>query len=361
MASLTRTSRLGRIAVVLWGSLVAIVFIGGIVTGFLLYIKNTFEGPGILSQNTTFMVGKGDSVTTIAQKLLDRDIISDARVFLAGFYLNKEEGTLKAGEYPLKANASMEQIIRIFRAGKSITYKVTLPEGLTSQQIVERLKKNEILTGTIVKVPAEGTLLPETYSFHRGISREEMLNRMRKAQAKVLKGAWDKRAKNLPFSKPEEALILASIVEKETGKANERPRVAGVFINRLNQSIRLQSDPTIIYGLVGGKGSLGRPIKQSELDERTPYNTYQIDGLPPTPIANPGRAAIEAVLAPAQHKDIYFVADGTGGHAFAQTLAQHNSNVAKWRAWKKKQKTPPAVPAAPVIPTVPKPSSVPVP
>ncbi len=320
--------------------------------GFLYYLKMTFEGPGPLVADSTFMVEKGDSVTVIAQKLLDKGYISDARVFILGFYLNKQEGTLKAGEFPLKASISMEQIINVLRSGKSITYKITLPEGLTSQQIVERLNKNTVLSGNIVKTPEEGTLLPETYTFQRGTSRQTLLERMADAQRKVLKQAWDKRVGGLPFKLPREALILASIVEKETGKVSERPRVAGVFINRLNKSMRLQSDPTIIYGLVGGKGTLGRPIKQSEIDKRTPYNTYQIDGLPPTPIANPGRAAIEAVLNPAQTKEIFFVADGTGGHLFATTLKQHNRNVAKWRAWQKKQKSQPTVPPAPKIPAV---------
>ncbi len=328
-------------------------------TGVLYYLKSTFEGPGPLSSDVTFVVDKGDGATVIAQKLLDKAYISDARIFLLGYYLNKEKGSLKAGEYPLKANISMEEIIRVFRSGKSIVHKITLPEGLTSAQIVERLKKDTVLTGVIREVPAEGSLLPETYVFQRGLSREEMLARMKKAQLEVLKNAWDKRVGDLPFKTPEEAVILASIVEKETAKASERPRIAGVFINRLKKSIRLQSDPTIIYGLVGGKGKLGRQIRQSEIDKPTPYNTYQIDGLPPTPIANPGRAAIEAVLNPALHKEIYFVADGTGGHVFAKTLKEHNKNVAKWRAWQKKQKAPPSVPVAPAIPAVPKTSPVP--
>jgi len=305
------------------------------------------------------MVEKGDSVTVIAQKLLDKGYISDARVFILGFYLNKEEGSLKAGEFPLTANISMEQIIRVLRDGKSISYKITLPEGLTSQQIVERLNKDPVLNGNVQKIPEEGSLLPETYTFQRGTSRQAMLKRMNKAQLKVLKELWDKRIGGLPFKLPKEALILASIVEKETGQVAERRRVAAVFINRLNKSMRLQSDPTIIYGINGGKGPLRRPIKQSEIDKPTPYNTYQIDGLPPTPIANPGRAAIEAVLNPLQTKELYFVADGTGGHLFAKTLKQHNKNVAKWRAWQKKQKSKPAVPAAPKIPAIPKSAVVP--
>jgi len=355
----SQTRRRSRVAVILWVFLIVIASIGGLITGFLYYLKSTFEDPGPLVADASFLVEKGDSVTVIAQKLLDKRYISDARVFILGFYLNQEDGPLRAGEFPLKAKVSMEKIIRIFRSGKSISYNITLPEGLTSQQIVARLNKDEVLTGTIVKTPQEGTLLPETYTFERGTSRQTLLERMATAQTKVLKDAWDKRADGLPFSLPTEALILASIVEKETGQSAERARVAAVFINRLNKSIRLQSDPTIIYGIVGGKGALGRPIRQSEIDKATPYNTYQIDGLPPTPIANPGRAAIEAVLNPLQTEELYFVADGTGGHAFAKTLSEHNKNVARWRAWQKKQKSQPAVPPAPVIPAVPNSGVVP--
>ena len=325
----------------------------------MYYLKTTFEGPGPLTDDIIFTVEKGDSVTVIAQKLMDKGYITDARVFILGFYLNKETGSLKAGEFPLNANVSMEEIIRIFRNGKSVAYKVTIPEGLTSQQIVERLNQDTILTGTIEEVPKEGTLLPETYTFQRGTSRQQILKRMVEAQGKVLQKAWAERVDGLPINSPEEAIILASIVEKETGQTGERRRVAAVFLNRLNQSMRLQSDPTIIYGIVGPKGALGRPIKQSEIDKPTPYNTYQIDGLPPTPITNPGRAAIEAVLHPVRSDELYFVADGTGGHLFAKTLKEHNENVAKYRAWQKKQKDQAAVPAAPEIPPVPKSATVP--
>jgi len=329
------------------------------VIGFMYYLKTSFEGPGPLAADIIFTVEKGDSVTIIAQNLMDKGYISDARVFILGFYLNKETGTLKAGEFPLNANVSMEEIIRIFRDGKSVAYKVTLPEGLTSQQIVDRLNQDTILTGTIDETPKEGSLLPETYAFQRGSSRQELLDRMAEAQDKVLTKAWEERVDGLPFSTPEEALILASIVEKETGQSGERRRVAAIFINRLNKPMRLQSDPTIIYGIVGPKGALGRPIKQSEIDRPTPYNTYQIDGLPPTPITNPGSAAIKAVLHPVRSDELYFVADGTGGHLFAKTLKEHNQNVAKYRVWQKQQKNQSAVPAAPEIPPVPKTAPVP--
>ncbi len=355
----SRSSRSNRLAAILWGLLVTVVFIGGLVIGFMYYLKTTFEGPGPLAADIIYTVEKGDSVTVIAQNLMDKGYISDARVFILGFYLNKETGTLKAGEFPLNANVSMEEIIRIFRSGKSVAYKVTLPEGLTSQQIVDRLNQDTILTGTIEETPKEGSLLPETYAFQRGTSRQELLERMVEAQRVVLEKAWEERIDNLPLESPEEAVILASIVEKETGQSGERRRVAAVFINRLNKSMRLQSDPTIIYGIMGPKGALGRPIRQSEIDAATPYNTYQIDGLPPTPITNPGRAAIEAVLHPVQSEELFFVADGTGGHLFAKTLKEHNINVAKYRIWQKQQKNQSAVPAAPEIPPVPKSAVVP--
>jgi UPF0755 protein len=209
---------------------------------------------------------------------------------------------------------------------------VTLAEGLTSEQIVQKLLAHPELHGDINDVPPEGSLLPDTYKFGSHDKRQDIIERMQAAQAKFLAKVWESRDPDLPISTPEEAVILASIVEKETSRADERPRIARVFENRLKKKMRLQSDPTIIYGLVGGKGALDHPITQEELDRDTGYNTYKINGLPPTPIGNPGRASIEAVLKPAKTSDLYFVADGTGGHAFAASLEEHNKNVAKWRA-----------------------------
>jgi len=206
-----------------------------------------------------------------------------------------------------------------------------LAEGLTSQQIVERNQANPDLKGTLTEIPAEGTLLPDTYRFQIGDSRQDIIERMQVGQKKFLAKMWEERDPDIVVQTPEEAVILASIVEKETSRADERPLIASVFQNRLRKKMRLQSDPTIIYGLVGGRGVLDHPIRQDELDRETAYNTYKINGLPPTPIANPGRAAIEAVLKPAKTKDLYFVADGTGGHAFAPSLDDHNKNVAQWR------------------------------
>ena len=215
--------------------------------------------------------------------------------------------------------------------GRTAAAKLTIPEGLTSQQIVERLKAAESLTGEITQIPAEGTLLPDTYVFNRGTTRQDLIDRMLAEQTKLLTAAWEKRAATVPFQTMQQAVIMASIVEKETGKSDERDRVAAVFVNRLRKNMRLQSDPTIIYGIAGGQGPLGRPILRSDIDQKTAYNTYQIDGLPPTPIANPGRLAIEATLNPAQTNDLYFVADGSGGHAFSENLKDHNAAVANWR------------------------------
>jgi UPF0755 protein len=223
-------------------------------------------------------------------------------------------------------------VVDTIMEGKVVQHNLTIAEGLTSEQIIARLLQNDALAGPIREVPREGTLLPETYKFTRGTSRESVIARMQATAQQALAEAWQKRAEGLPLKSPEELLILASIVEKETGRPDERTRVSAVFHNRLKQKMRLQSDPTIIYGLTGGKGSLGRPILESEIRQPTPYNTYVIDGLPPGPIANPGRASLEAAANPARTKEIYFVADGTGGHVFSENYEQHQRNVAKLRA-----------------------------
>jgi UPF0755 protein len=244
-----------------------------------------------------------------------------------------------------------------------IQHQVTIPEGLTSGQIVARLLENPILTGPIKEIPKEGTLLPDGYRFNRGTTREQMLQRMQQAQRRSVQQAWDRRAPDLPLQSPEQLVVLASIIEKETGKSVERGRVAAVFVNRLKQKMKLQSDPTIIYGLVGGKGTLGRPIMKNEIKQPTPYNTYVIIGLPPGPIANPGRAALEAAANPSRTREIYFVADGTGGHAFADNYETHQRNVARLRLIEQqardaaKPQDPAAAPSAPAAASVFAPSS----
>lgn len=298
------------------------------------FIRVEFDRPGPLAVSTVLVVPKGESTTAIADRLAAEGIIRDRRIFLTSiFYFMhlKGQGSLKAGEYQFDKHATMRQVLDTLVEGKSIQYRVTFPEGWTSQQIVKRLAANPELNGPVPDVPPEGSLLPDTYSFGSKDTRDDIIQRMQVAQEKFLAKVWEERDPDIMVKTPEEAVILASIVEKETGVAEERPRIASVFHNRLRKRMRLQSDPTIIYGIFGGSGIRDHPITREELERENPYNTYKIDGLPPTPIGNPGRAAIEAVLKPAKTNDVYFVADGTGGHVFSATLAEHNRNVAKWR------------------------------
>ncbi len=304
--------------------------------GAFLYGKRIFEAPGPAAAPTVVWLAPGLGLSAIAGRLHEAHVLNEPNIFRLAVRLNKAAGTLKAGEYEIPAHASMAEIVRILREGKSIVHQITVPEGLTSQEAMEIVKADPVLTGDTPPVPAEGSLLPETYNFSRGTTRAQIVQRMEKAASQLINETWLHRGANLPYKTKREAVILASIVEKETGLAAERPKVASVFVNRLRKPMRLQSDPTIIYGITGGKGPLGRPIRQSELDRVTPYNTYQVDGLPPTPICNPGRASIEAVLNPPETNDLYFVADGTGGHAFANSLAGHERNVARWRQAEKK-------------------------
>ncbi|MDO8838247.1 MAG: endolytic transglycosylase MltG [Parvibaculum sp.] len=318
--------RLVLIALIVLPSLAALT-----VGALFLYGKHRFEAAGPHAEPRIVMLSPGMGVRAIATRLDEAGVISDRQIFLAGVRLSKADATLKAGEYEIPAYASMSAIVGILREGRSILHRITIPEGRTSEQAMLIVAADPILVGEVPRTPPEGALLPETYSFTRGATRAELVVLMQKAASDLMAELWAARAENLPFNTPEEAIILASIVEKETGVASERPRVAAVFVNRLRKPMRLQSDPTIIYGLVGGKGALGRPIRRSEIDRPTAYNTYQIDGLPPTPIANPGRASIEAVLNPPVTDEYYFVADGTGGHVFSRTLAEHQRRVLEWR------------------------------
>lgn len=306
--------------------------------GAFYFAKTKFDSVGPLTHSTVFVIPKGIGVNAIAERLEREGVINDRRIFVGSTLYFKVQDKLKAGEYEIRKAASMRDVLDTLVQGRAILHKVSVPEGMTSLQVIERLNAHEMLKGEIEKTPGEGTLLPDTYKFSRGMTRQDLLDRMQAAQSKFIGNLWEKRQPNLPVKTPEEAIILASIVEKETGRADERSRIAGVFVNRLRKGIPLQSDPTIIYGLVGGEGKLGRGILRSELEKETPYNTYKIKGLTPTPIANPGRAAIEAVLNPAKTTDLYFVADGTGGHAFAPTLAKHNENVVTWRKIEKERR-----------------------
>lgn len=299
--------------------------------------KSRYVAPGPLAADTTLIIPGDYGLMDIADLLVAKGLINDKWVFVAAAVGTRSSGKLKAGEYAFAAGASSRDVLDTLVSGKVIEYNLTIPEGLTSDQIVQRLAEFEVLSGTVRQTPREGSLLPETYKVTRGTSREDILRRMARSQQAVLQEIWQKRDPSIPVKTPEELVILASIVEKETGQPDERPRVAAVFVNRLDKKMRLQSDPTIIYGLVRGKGRLERPITRTDITTPTPFNTYAIPGLPPGPIGNPGRASLEATANPAKTKDLYFVADGTGGHVFAETLEQHNRNVARWRQIERQQ------------------------
>ena len=293
--------------------------------------------PGPAAADTIVLLPSGSAVSTIAAKLEEEGVIEHSELFIAVVRIRGVQSAVKAGEYEIPAGASVMEIIDQLIGGKSILHYFTAAEGLTTAQIIRALNAHEVLEGDVTLEPAEGELLPETFAFTRGETRDALVRRMMKDQDQLLDALWPDRAMELPYSTPYEALILASIVEKETGVPEERARIASVFVNRLKRGMRLESDPTIIYGLTQGE-PLGRGLRLSELRGETPYNTYVIKGLPPTPIANPGRASIEAVLKPADTDYIFFVADGTGGHVFASTLKEHNANVAKWRTIERQRK-----------------------
>lgn len=354
--------------------------------GLLAWGREQFAGPGPLEQAICFRVERGDSLSAVSRALEEQGAVSDARIFRIGAEYSGKADALKFGSYLVLPGSSMAQVLESVTAGgqstcgrevnfrisvasaevvlreldpatnryvevvkfdpavaaapaeyldvaeaDDIRWRVTLAEGVTSWQVVDALKRAEFLTGELGEVPPEGSLAPDSYEVARGADRAELLAEMAARQVAVLDELWAQRAEGLPYDTPEEAMIMASIVEKETSVPEERKRVAAVFVNRLEQGMRLQTDPTVIYGVTKGEGVLGRGLRQSELRRETPWNTYVIDGLPPTPIANPGRLSIEAALNPEDSDFLYFVADGTGGHAFARTLAEHNENVARWR------------------------------
>jgi UPF0755 protein len=300
------------------------------------YGRQALEKPGPLQEDKVVNIPARAGARDIAE-VLNREGVTDVNpwIFVGSVHALKAAADLKPGEYAFQKNASLRNVIATIVEGKVVQHSVTIPEGLTSEQIVARLSDNDIFAGSVREIPREGTLLPETYKFPRGTSRDQVIQRMQQAQKRVLAEIWERRSPDIPVKTPEQLVTLASIVEKETGKPDERSRVAAVFVNRLKQKIKLQSDPTIIYGLVGGKGTLGRPIKRSEIVQPSPYNTYVIEGLPPGPISNPGRASLEATANPARTRDLYFVADGSGGHAFTETYGEHQKNVARLRAMEK--------------------------
>lgn len=363
--------------------IMVLLFLGG---GALIVAQNTYSGPGPLSQAICVEVERGSNFTRVSENLEAQGAIASGFLFRVGADYAGKADELKAGSYLVEPESSMARIVDqitqggastcgtevVYRVGvtaasvqvRSVNpetarfeevalfdpaeeaapadyveakadpatrYRILLAEGVTSWQVVEELKSVDILEGAIADLPPEGSLAPDSYEVVPGATRQSVIDRMQAAQEAILLAAWEDRQDGLPLASPEEVLILASIIEKETGVAEERRQVASVFVNRLEQGMRLQTDPTVIYGITRGQGTLGRGLRRSELDRETPWNTYRIDGLPPTPIANPGRASIRAAVDPDETPYIFFVADGTGGHAFAVTLEEHNANVARWR------------------------------
>jgi UPF0755 protein len=304
------------------------------IIGYWLY-----AGPGPAARHgeaTTVILRQGAGLPEIASSLGRAGVVHSGAIFVAAAQITGAARHLKAGEYEFASRASMASVIDEIRRGDVVHHTVTIPEGLTAEQVVDVLMADDVLTGA-APVPAEGSILPETYEVRRGEDRAAVLQRMMDARDALLRTLWAQRRADLPLQTPQQAVILASIVEKETALADERPRVAAVFVNRLQRGIRLGSDPTIIYGLTGGK-PLGRGIRESELTTFTPYNTYLIDGLPPGPICNPGRASLAAALDPPRTDELYFVASGSGGHVFASTLEQHQKNVEHWRGVERQAK-----------------------
>jgi UPF0755 protein len=315
--------------------------------GAYVYGKQLIEAVGPLKEDKIVNIPARAGKRDIAD-VLQREGVIDVNpwAFIGSVFALKASSELKPGEYSFQKHASLRDVIGTIVEGKVVQHAVTIPEGLTSEQILSRLTDNDIFAGTVREIPREGTLLPETYKFPRGTTREQVIQRMQQTQKRVLAEIWERRNPDLPVKSPEQLVTLASIIEKETSKADERSRVAAVFVNRLRLKMKLQSDPTIIYGLVGGKGTLGRPIKRSEIQQPSPYNTYVVDGLPPGPIANPGRASLEAAANPARTRDLFFVADGSGGHSFTETYDQHQKNVVKLRAIEKQIQNDTVEPAA---------------
>jgi UPF0755 protein len=307
--------------------------IGGAAAIGYLYVR--FAAPGSLSAATTVIVPRGSGIDAISQLLRTNGIIDSELVFKIGTHVFGREKPLKAGEYEFPVSVSPQDAMDILQSGKTVVRRLTIPEGLTTAEIIDKITKTDGLFGAITLTPADGELLPETYHFSYGDARNDMVRRMETAMHDMLDDLWKRRPSGLPYDSIRGLVTMASIVEKETGRADERPRVAGVFVSRLKIGMKLQSDPTVVYALTGGKTSFERVLTHVDLELVSPYNTYLNTGLPPGPIANPGRASLEAALNPAESGDLYFVADGSGGHAFAKTLAEHNQNVARWRAFQK--------------------------
>lgn len=319
-------------------ALIVVLALGaGFAVGAARWAFQQVEGPGPLVAAQLHVVPKGMGMSQIAREMKAAGIIADDKIFRLYARYRKLDSNLHAGEYEFQAAASMADVLAQLAAGKTVLRFVTIPEGLSSREATALVAAAVGMTG-IAEIPPEGSILPETYTFTLGEDRGALIGRMREAMKDTLAELWANRAENLPVNTPEEALALASIIEKETGVPEERRRVAAIFVNRLNRGMRLQSDPTVVYAITKGERELGRALRYKDLEVKDAYNTYYTTGVPPGPICNPGREAIAAALNPLETKELYFVADGTGGHAFAETLVQHNRNVAKWRKVQQEQR-----------------------
>ena len=337
----TRRSGRTRNPVVIVGNaiftLLILLMLGG--GGAFVVGKARFEAPGPLEEDKVVNIPPRLGLIEIADVLRREGVINENNaIFVGSVFAVKARSELKFGEYNFAKHASVRDVLETIVEGKVVQHPITVAEGLTSEQTVQILLDSDFLTGNVNTIPREGSLLPGTYNESRGVTREQVIMRMQAAQQRLVKDIWEHRSPDLPLKTPEQLVILGSIIEKETGKPEERTRVAAVFVNRLKQKMKLQSDPTIIYGLVFGKGKLDHPITKSEKEQPTPYNTYVIDGLPPGPITNPGRASLEAAANPARTKELFFVADGTGGHSFSDSYDQHQKNVGKLRTLEQEAK-----------------------
>ena len=326
-------------------ALIALVLLAGV--SLLVYLG---KGPKARSgEQTVVQLRHGAGLAEIGADLQQAGVVRAAPLFMAAAQVTGAARHMRAGEYSFPTRASLRQVIQRLRLGLIVHHKITIPEGLSSKQAVDILDHSDVLTGPAA-APPEGALLPETYEVVRGQTRASLIRRMEDDRDRLLATLWADRQPGLPFADADQAVTLASIVEKETALASERPHVAAVYINRLRQGVKLEADPTVIYGVTNGAGPLGHGLRASELAAPGPYNTYLNIGLPPTPIDNPGRASLAAVLDPAQSQDLYFVADGSGGHVFAKTLAEHDKNVARWRVFEKAQAEHLALAGAPMPP-----------
>jgi UPF0755 protein len=323
-------------------TLISLLVVLAVIVGIAAWqARQVYRAPGPLPEARTIVIPRG-GIEGIAAALERQGVIADTRGFAIAAWLTRGQGALRSAEYTFPVHASMADVLDVLREGKAVQRRLTIPEGLTARQIAAIMARTEGMTGE-APVPEEGAVLPETYSYQWGDNRAALLRRGETAMTQALATVWADRAPGLPLSNPRDLLVLASIVEKETGTAAERARVAGVFVNRLKRGMPLQSDPTVVY--VAGQGMpLERPITRADLDRDSPFNTYRNKGLPPGPIASPGLAALRATARPAATDDLFFVADGTGGHAFARTLEEHSRNVTRWRGIEQQRRGSPAAP-----------------